>query len=976
MAMCAVENSAVAATARGGRTGGTAASSSAAAPKANGARAAKMGGGKVSNPGKSTAGAKTTTGTKTSSGAAPKANGARAAATKKAINMGTKVSTAVENTTVSTECQTAYYGCMDAFCMMDNGSGGRCQCNDRITELDTILDEIMKLDEKSMNLATQGVEKVQMGELASQIDARAKSLEKEFLTDEEKAKQAAAQPKKKELDLSAWNNSSLFDDDDDLFGEKEPDEFQIADDLANKKGDELHKAAAKICTQQIPAQCKASAAMLQQTYAQKVRSDCTGYENALKQQRTASAQKLQTAQKAVREALLDEEKNKNKYEDLGSCVIAFKQCMQTTGECGTDFSGCVADTTILSELYGKTKSTKNGKVATTQIKTGATTVTISSATYDILQNKALRCESVVRQCQNANGGKTIAGGKVLGEFMKDVALTVYNTEYRMASDSRMSCMTTIINCVRKSCKSAGMDEGTDNYDACLSNPDSIKNYCGLEIKRCGDVGSENDVIAYVQAKLAADRVDKCTEEIKECLTSEDRCGEDYAGCIGLDTDTIMDLCPPQKLMACQEKHNSDVQKVRQYVAQVAQGLALNIDNSFAEKCQTAAEESMIKVCGDKESCAGFSFDENVGSAPLAYRICPMVYDPEAHVYAMNIDEDVCKENADLISKEEFGLDKMSAEDIRQLAGYESGSSSSSWGVATWFFGFGGSSRASQTKVNYISKTRYNMLRAERKMWTPYLAGRINWGATITTGEDENGTLIFKASVKEPQKDENGQYLDIDAGNTYASVQAIVTSLNNSLRQIMSAIESDRTVEQCMRGRTFQGISSSDNITDDEGNIIGMSKGKNSTMKRGGRDALNEGDGVGRFKNLTTSLRHIVASQVYNSAMNNYNEKLAELQKRFDEDALKIAEKYEAVLAENNATALNQRLATSCNAMTQDNSSWNYKEKKVAVYSETDKKCTVTTTTQTCKKTTNESDPGRRTCKEWNAASTSTQTISM
>lgn len=963
MAMCAVETGAVAASARGGRGGGTAAPSAGAAPKANGARAAKMGGGKVATPGKSTtgtAGAKTTTGTSSAKPSAGKANGARAAATKKAINMGTKVSTAIENTTISTECQNAYYGCMDAFCMMDNGSGGRCQCNDRITELDKILDEIMKLDEKSMNLATQGVEKVQMGELASQIDARAKSLEKEFLSDEEKKQQAAAQPKKRELDLSAWNNSSLFDDDDDVFGDKEQDGFQIADDLANKKGDELHKAAAKICTQQIPAQCKTAAAMLQQTYAQKIRSDCTGYENALKQQRTASAQKLQTAQKAVREALLDEEKNKNKYEDLGSCVIAFKQCMQTTGECGADFSGCVADTSILSALYGKAKGAKNGKVATTQIKTGATTVTISSATYDILQNKAMRCESVVRQCQNANGGVTIAGGKVLGEFMKDVALTVYNTEYKMASDSRMNCMTTIINCVKKSCKSAGMDEGTDNYVACLSNPDSIKNYCSLEIKRCGDVGSESDVIAYVQAKLAADRVDKCTEEIKACLTSEDRCGEDYVGCVGLDTDTIMDLCPPQKLMACQEKHNNDAQKVRQYVAQVAQGLALNIDNSFAEKCQEAAEASMVKVCGDKESCAGFSFDSSVGAAPLSYRVCPMVMDPESHVYVMNIDKAACKDSADLISKEEFGLDKLTASSVTQLSSYEYGHSSSAWG----FLFFGGGSSATQSKFRYVTTSRYNLIRSERKMWAPYLAGVVNWGATITTGEDENGTLIFKSSIKEPVKNENGE-VDPDEKATYDSVQAIVTSLNNGLRTIMSAIESDQTVEQCMRGRTFQGISSSDNITDEKGNIIGMSKGKNSTMKRGGRDSLGEGDGVGRFKNLTTSLRHIVASQVYNSAMNNYNEKLSEFRTKYDEDAEKIATKYEEVLNANNETALNQRLQRQCSAQNRDNSTWNYKEIITAEYDESTHKCNKTMTTQTCKKTTNEGDPGRRTCREWN-----------
>lgn len=796
MAMCAVENSAVAANARGGRTGGTAASSSAAAPKANGARAAKMGGGKVSNPGKSTAGAKTTTGTKTSSGAAPKANGARAAATKKALNMGTKVSTAVENTTVSTECQNAYYGCMDAFCMMDNGSGGRCQCNDRITELDTILDEIMKLDEKSMNLATQGVEKVQMGELASQIDARAKSLEKEFLTDEEKVAQASTQTKKKELDLSAWNNSSLFDDDDELFATEE-DSFKIADDLANKKGDELHKAAAKICTQQIPAQCKTAAAMLQQTYAQKIRSDCTGYENALKQQKTASAQKLQTAQKAVREALLDEEKNKNKYEDLGSCVIAFKQCMQTTGECGTDFSGCVADTSILSALYGKAKGAKNGKVATTQIKTGATTVTISSATYDILQNKAMRCESVVRQCQNANGGVTIAGGKVLGEFMKDVALTVYNTEYNMASNSRMSCMTTIINCVKKSCKSAGMDEGTDNYDSCLSNPDSIKNYCSLEIKRCGDVGSENDVIAYVQAKLAADRVDRCTEQIKECLTSEDRCGEDYAGCIGLSTDRIVALCPFDKLIACQTKYNKDT--VQDYVAEVAQGLALNINNSYGEICEEAADKAMTEVCGDTTSCETATLSDNLFVNDI-------------------LTVQLCKEGTETCSADPYTFNK---DDLIKGA------------ITPRVVG-----RLDLSVVGYKD----------------FSAAPI---ATETT-DGENATPV-------PEKIFSHDPLttaDAAAGYKIEDLEKMEVAMQNAFNLKIKQIQADRTVNACLVGKDFQGISKTD-----------------------GTSPSDTGNGA-RFPNLLDSFKVVIAQQLVDQLWEIYSERIHDLKGEKWEDMQK------------------------------------------------------------------------------------------
>ena len=61
---------------------------------------------------------------------------ARAGAKQKVINTGTKIEGATENTVVPQECQDAFYGCMDAFCMLDNASGGRCQCSDRITELD------------------------------------------------------------------------------------------------------------------------------------------------------------------------------------------------------------------------------------------------------------------------------------------------------------------------------------------------------------------------------------------------------------------------------------------------------------------------------------------------------------------------------------------------------------------------------------------------------------------------------------------------------------------------------------------------------------------------------------------------------------------------------------------------------------------------------------------------------------------------
>ncbi len=542
---------------------------------------------------------------------------ARAGTTQKVINLGTKVQSATENTVVSQECQDAYYGCMDAFCMLDNTSGGRCQCSDRNKDLDLVLEEIMKLDEQSLAMATEGVERLQMGENADAIMARAKAAADSVSVSDKKTDSVSGGKTVRTLDLSAWRNGSLFDDDD-MFDTSAFESVEAT--LADKTGDALQSAAAKICVERIPTQCKASGSFLQLTYAQKIKSDCTAYENSLKQQRSQSAEKLQTAQKALRDAALEMYQNENKY-DLGECVVRFKQCMQTTGECGEDYSGCVADTAILDSLYNR----RSGNMpATTTIKTGATSIKISSATYDILNTKKIMCESVTKQCVNANKKDA-----VWNQVIKDLAPVVYTAEYNAASNNRMNCINTVVKCVQTACGSK-WDDNTDNFDACLSDPNSIDNYCKLEFNRCGDgtlnadssTGTIGSVRSYVMAKLAAMKVDKCTTDVRECLLSEDRCGADYSGCVGLDTDSIVDLCPEDKLLSCQDR--SDGKDVRDYIAQIAQGIALNIDNKFAVACQNAVDAAFERVCGDDTEsglCPGLTLAQNEIAGSMKWQYC-------------------------------------------------------------------------------------------------------------------------------------------------------------------------------------------------------------------------------------------------------------------------------------------------------------------------------------------------------------------
>ena len=72
-----------------------------------------------------------------------------------AVNAGTKVTASVEFQ--SLPCQEKYDACMDAGCILDNDSGGRCQCSNKIKELNAALKQIQKDYAKAEKLNSDDV---------------------------------------------------------------------------------------------------------------------------------------------------------------------------------------------------------------------------------------------------------------------------------------------------------------------------------------------------------------------------------------------------------------------------------------------------------------------------------------------------------------------------------------------------------------------------------------------------------------------------------------------------------------------------------------------------------------------------------------------------------------------------------------------------------------------------------------------------
>ena len=490
------------------------------------------------------------------------------------VSRGMKVKEATENTIVSSVCKQKFYGCMDSFCMLDNTNGGRCMCSDRKSELDNILAEIDKIDAKSKQMATEGVENVKMGENAEEIRSRADTAVANVSKRADlKIAKEEAKEKKSGLDLSIFDSDVDFDNEvDNIFDKKEKQDAEVS--LANKTGKALYDAVSTMCKSKMQ-ECDKDAGMLAMMYSQQIKSDCGAYENYLQQRKKKSSELLAVAEREVRTAALDKFQEENKY-DLGECVTEYSKCM--VGYCGEDYSNCVGMANLEKESKGNQEMTS--------IR-GFSSFQITQDTYDIIMSKKTQCDSVKKYCVKYKDS-------VWMKYLESAMPILKTAELNIQSNRRQNCLSEVSNCFLKACKDRiDPNNKEGSYDLCLAEPDAVKHLCQKQLNECGKIKEDNDIFKIVKLRLTAMRVDACTKQVKECLTSEDRCGKDYINCIGMDLESFKSICPAEKLVACSKEGKNVKMDDLDYMLQ---GIYASIDNKLANACQARVEEIFNKEC--------------------------------------------------------------------------------------------------------------------------------------------------------------------------------------------------------------------------------------------------------------------------------------------------------------------------------------------------------------------------------------------
>ena len=527
--------------------------------------------------------------------------------TQSAIQQGTTVRTKIEATGLYDQaCYDAYFGCMDQFCITDNASGGACNCSDDIVGYNDELAAIQDILDEANRLNTEEVERVKAGADADIIFTGERRYDEDGnILDEGEISEAEEKEKKRADLLSLWN-TSIDDSDDDLWG------TSTGVNIADMVGRELYDAANQLCVNQVPESCSGDIAFLQQLYSRQITSDCLGYKNSLAQQRAKAENELASAESAVRNALQESFESANKY-DLGQCMVEFKKCMQTADACGENWENCVATIAMENMQNNAAVSTAGTTVDTVD------TYDITASTMEMLSAKRPICENVLDQC-------VAVRDQVWPNFLRESAPTIKVAESQAESKFRQSCLTSISECIQTACRDDIAGKGVATMDACLSRPEMARSFCKVEIDPCERM--EPLIWGYVEDKLAAMRVDACTQEVKDCFTADTRCGPNFENCIGMDYDYIHDICPIDSLVVC--KANNPGFSMDD-LDDMLMGLYLNIDNSMMDQCQNLVDQKMAEICGSTTDCNRFASDDTIGTGSLrsqkdgtTYRVTGMI----------------------------------------------------------------------------------------------------------------------------------------------------------------------------------------------------------------------------------------------------------------------------------------------------------------------------------------------------------------
>ena len=360
-------------------------------------------------------------------------------------------------------CRDSYATCMDQFCANANDTYRRCFCSARFTEFrDTeyALDEARQLlqqfEDNSLNAIDKTAAEVNamysatIGEAAIKKDTSLaqKTLNEigDLLSGKKKASTIQAPTTSLgtlSLDFSTsmddiWGGGSAFDS---VF------ERSSSVDMSALEGANLYNAANKQCMQVIKGSCENDAVlnMASSAYGIMVSQDCNAYERALDRKREEVLAVVRTAEKALRQARLEEYRAHNSA-DVNECLSRVREAMLADTACGDNYYRCLdytgkyinmstGEPIYTPELFQLTElvTLDDGYVARDNA------VAATGGFDKFLDERRIYAESALDSCRDI-------ADTVWFEFKRAAKIEIEQAQNEKIEEIKASCMETVREC--------------------------------------------------------------------------------------------------------------------------------------------------------------------------------------------------------------------------------------------------------------------------------------------------------------------------------------------------------------------------------------------------------------------------------------------------------------------------------------------------------------------------------------------------
>lgn len=452
------------------------------------------------------------------------AQGRTANTTRAATNSITETQTGA----AYAQCKSAYFQCMDQFCLLKNDDYRRCSCSGRISDLMAVRENLVetnaKLSEFTENLDMVGMTAAQAtaihtateGESAISADLSASKALLTAIMNSIRGDDTTVGGK-----LSDLNSINLSFDTTNIFG--------LADNaqaIASYNGTELYSAVYSACRAAVANDCNnASLQRAVNAYLMAIEQDCNTVQSALQKKQ----RELKTA---IREggALLDlariENRRKHNSDDMTTCINNVESAILSEQVCGANYHKCLDNGEFIDVATGAPiPGVVNFYELENMLKfdTGKDSVDQTLAKIGGNQKFVQNFETKTKKfAADALDKCREIANDVWAEYLDKALLDIYYAQKAKVQQIKQGCFDFISKCYteRDTAITAAMATLIDGNTELALLPDKIvltKQMCSDYVKSCNNMFDDNIIANYIDEQTTTDTITACRAVAMQCF---------------------------------------------------------------------------------------------------------------------------------------------------------------------------------------------------------------------------------------------------------------------------------------------------------------------------------------------------------------------------------------------------------------------------------------------------------------------------